>query len=103
MKFCVLNTPVIAITPMFSAYILEALPPVMDRIGPMKAKLEPRQLGTLRPVMKTKRRVPTPEKKRVTRGPNPIRMGANTVHPNIAITCCIPIGISFTSGRLSSG
>ena len=36
-------------------------------------------------------------------GSNPMRMGASTVAPNIAITCCTPIAAVCGQGRRSSG
>ena len=36
-------------------------------------------------------------------GSNPIRIGASTVAPNIAITCCTPITVVCGHGKRSSG
>ena len=36
-------------------------------------------------------------------GSNPIRIGASTVAPNIAITCCTPMAAVCGQGSLSSG
>lgn len=36
-------------------------------------------------------------------GLKPIRMGASTVAPNIAITCCTPMAPVCSQGRRSSG
>jgi hypothetical protein len=60
------------------------------RIGAMKAKLEPRKTGTIRPVTRWKTRVPSPAVKRATEGLRPVRRGTRTVAPNMATVCCRP-------------
>ena len=47
--------------------------------------------------------VATPEKKIATLGSNPIRIGASTVEPNMATTCCRPAITVCPVGRRSSG
>ena len=56
----------------------------------MKAKLEPRKTGTIRPVTRWKTRVPTPAVKRATAGLRPVRRGTKTVAPNMATVCWRP-------------
>ena len=46
--------------------------------------------------------VPSPLMRMATLGSNPIRMGASTVAPNMAITCCTPITAVCGHGRRSS-
>jgi len=60
------------------------------RMGAMKAKLEPRKTGTIRPVTRWKRSVPTPAVKRATAGLRPVRRGTSTVAPNMATVCWRP-------------
>ena len=55
------------------------------------------------PVTRKKISVPTPLIKIATFGSKPIRMGASTVAPNIAITCCTPITAVCGQGSRSSG
>jgi hypothetical protein len=57
----------------------------------------------LPPVIRKKIRVPTPLMRMAMLGSNPMRMGASTVAPNIAITCCTPIAAVCGQGSLSSG
>jgi hypothetical protein len=53
--------------------------------------------------MKKKSRVPTPLMRIAMLGLKPIRIGASTVAPNMAITCCTPIAAVCGQGRRSSG
>ena len=53
--------------------------------------------------MKKKIKVPTPLIKMARFGSKPMRMGASTVAPNIAITCCTPITAVCGQGSRSSG
>jgi hypothetical protein len=47
--------------------------------------------------------VPTPEKKIVAVGGNPVRTGTRNVAPNIATTCCMPMPMVSGQTRRSSG
>src|SRR5690348_17548366 len=69
----------------------------------MKAKEEPTKLGTLPPVTKKKISVPTPLIITQTLASRPIRIGASTLAPNIATTCCRPSAVVCPHGRRSSG
>src|SRR5579859_1909489 len=47
--------------------------------------------------------VPIPEKKMAVFGLKPIRIGAKTVAPNMASTCCKPTKMDCPQGKRSSG
>src|ERR1700758_3044429 len=53
--------------------------------------------------MKKNKSVPMPLIRMAMLGLKPIRIGASTVAPNIAITCCTPIAAVCSHGRRSSG
>src|SRR4051812_44552177 len=53
--------------------------------------------------MKKKMSVPMPLMRIAMFGLKPIRIGASTVAPNIAITCCTPIAAVCGQARRSSG
>ena len=59
-------------------------------IGAMKAKELPRKIGTLPPVMKWNRKVPTPAVKRAVAGSMPMRSGTKTVAPKATKRNCTP-------------
>src|SRR6185369_8359343 len=59
--------------------------------------------GTLPPVTRKNTSVPMPLIRMAMLGSNPMRIGASTVAPNIAITCCTPIAAVCGQGRRSSG
>ena len=56
----------------------------------MKAKDEPRNAGTLPPVIRWNSNVPRPANSRVVAMSSPVSMGTRTVAPNIANICCSP-------------
>src|SRR4051812_27347978 len=53
--------------------------------------------------MPKKTSVPMPLMRMAMFGSNPMRMGASTVAPNIAMTCCTPIAAVCGHGKRSSG
>src|SRR6266567_3059618 len=55
------------------------------------------------PTTRKKMSVPIPEKKIAVFGLKPIIIGARTVAPNMASTCCRPTKIVCPQGSLSSG
>ena len=56
-------------------------------IEPMNAKLEPRNTGTLKPVMMWHSHVPRPAHSSAIAGLMPVSAGTSTVAPNMANTC----------------
>ena len=72
---------------------------------PRNAKDEPRNAGTLRPVMRWNSSVPRPANISVALTGRPVMMGTSTVAPNMANTCCRPripnlTGLIFCLGLL---
>ena len=79
--------------PMYSGVPMAAPPDFMLAtvwMAAMKAKLEPRNAGTLRLVTRWKKMVPRPAANRATEVSRPVRMGTSTVEPNMANTCWMP-------------
>ena len=61
----------------------------------IKAKLDPKNTGTLKSVHLWNNKVPTPAQNIATDGSKPVSSGTNTVAPNIASKCWIDKMIFF--------
>ena len=81
---------------MYSGVPISAPPLIMlatTWIAPIKAKLEPRNTGTLRLVIRWNRIVPTPAQNSATEVSSPVSSGTSTVAPNMANTCWMPSSV----------
>jgi hypothetical protein len=69
--------------------------PTYNASGAIKAKDEPRYVGTFPRVIRWKIKVPTPLATSALPGSRPVSAGTKTVAPNIANKCCNDSGIAL--------
>jgi len=79
-------------TPAIPAMV-PGIPHILDAemMGAMKAKLEPRKMGTCPWVTRWKISVPMPAVKSAVAGSSPTSRGTNTVEPNATKRNCMPV------------
>ncbi len=65
-------------------------------MGAMKAKLEPRKIGTWRRVQSWNNRVPTPAPSRAMEGFSPVSRGTRTMAPKATNKICSPATLCLT-------
>lgn len=71
-----------------------------EMMGAMKAKLEPKKMGTLPLVIRWKMTVPKPAVNRAVAGSSPTSKGTRTVEPKATKRNCTPTMVFLAGDRL---